>query len=84
MRRNWDDILMLLEISEKLAGHPNLKSIRDEAAEDLKELVECPPNSRDAYVPEDLSDAEVEKAEPNLEPGTDTTETKTPVVRRRT
>lgn len=47
MRRNWKDVLMLLDVSERLAGHPNLKGIRDEAAEDLNELVAEAPQRKD-------------------------------------
>lgn len=43
MRRDWKAISSILDVVEQLAGHPNLKELRDEANEDLKDLLAKPP-----------------------------------------
>lgn len=77
MRRDWKAVLTLLDVSEQLAGHPNLKSIRDEAHKDLEELVAQPPEL--PQQPETTYEPE-----PNLDPGTNAipTETEPKIVRR--
>lgn len=47
---------MLLEVIEKLAGHPNLKQLRDEANEDLKDVLTQKPYPVDDEVgyPEEI------------------------------
>lgn len=42
MRRDWKAIANLLDAIEQLAGHPNLRQLRDEANEDLMSLLEKP------------------------------------------
>lgn len=75
MRRNWDDVLMLLDVSHKLAGHPNLKQLRDEALEDLNDILARPPE-----LPEVPA-----KPEPEIEPEPDPSEpvNEAPVLRRK-
>lgn len=62
MRRNWKDVLMLLDVSERLAGHPNLKGIRDEATQDLNELVSEEP--RPQYYPPRVGPSDMAGATP--------------------
>lgn len=45
MRRDWNRVGLLLHTIEKLAGHPNLKELRDDALADLKDLAEQPSES---------------------------------------
>lgn len=42
MKRDWKAIGNLLDVVEQLAGHPNLKELRDEANKDLMALLEKP------------------------------------------
>lgn len=51
MKRDWDAILKLIDITEKLAGHPNLKLLRDQAMKDLNDLVDQPSYPK-TWVPE--------------------------------
>lgn len=44
--------MALLEVTEKLAGHPNLKGLRDDALNDLEECAAEPPQTWVPKAPE--------------------------------
>lgn len=61
MRRDWKAISSVLDVIEQLAGHPNLKELRDEANEDLKDLLAKPMKQASGVI-------EVHEYEPEPEP----------------
>lgn len=73
MRRDWNELSTLLGVIEKLAGHPNLRGLRDEANDDLNDIaaqpaysVEYPQHVQDPIdhsQPEPKIEAEVEPQE---------------------
>lgn len=56
MRRDWDMVRILLDVSAQLAGHPNLKELRDDALADLKDLSEEPTELPEFQEPAQESD----------------------------
>ncbi len=76
MRRDWKTVLMLMDVTEQLAGHPNLKGLRDEAMQDLKELSEEKANLPVVAKPQE------EELHPEFNPDGTVNETAPKITRR--
>lgn len=70
MRRDWEYLRVLLNVSEHLAGHPNLKGLRDEALADIADFAAEPPMEPDQpEVQPEVEQEPVTEPEPTVKLG---------------